>query len=121
MSRGWSIPPADATAHFARRLAVETDVSDMRKGPLPPTDAAGPRVREMIGGFEYWAREGLAVETAHGTTRPDVDPLTAPAASAAAADAQSTAEQSRSGRLCWAQVVSCSSTGVSAVPASVSW
>ncbi len=39
----------------------------------------GFRVREMIGGFEYWAREGLPVQTAHGTTRPDVDPLTAPA------------------------------------------
>jgi rhodanese-related sulfurtransferase len=33
-------------------------------------------VREMIGGFEYWAREGLAVETASGRTRRAVDPLT---------------------------------------------
>jgi rhodanese-related sulfurtransferase len=33
-------------------------------------------VREMIGGFEYWAREGLAVETATGRTRRAVDPLT---------------------------------------------
>jgi rhodanese-related sulfurtransferase len=33
-------------------------------------------VREMIGGFEYWAREGLAVETASGRTRRPVDPLT---------------------------------------------
>ncbi|MCZ2810804.1 rhodanese-like domain-containing protein [Modestobacter sp. VKM Ac-2979] len=39
----------------------------------------GHPVREMIGGFEYWAREGLPVETATGTTRPAVDPLTAPA------------------------------------------
>lgn len=39
----------------------------------------GYRVREMIGGFEYSAREGLPVETSQGTTRPDVDPLTAPA------------------------------------------
>ncbi|MFC5382719.1 rhodanese-like domain-containing protein [Aquipuribacter nitratireducens] len=33
-------------------------------------------VREMIGGYEYWAREGLAVETAGGRTRRAVDPLT---------------------------------------------
>jgi hypothetical protein len=30
----------------------------------------------MIGGFEYWAREGLAVETATDRTRRAVDPLT---------------------------------------------
>jgi len=141
MSLDWTTPPADAAAHFARRLAVETDVSDVHaamesgrpgfvlvdsrsgeswaQGHVPgavhlpgreladraaaeldpavpvvtycwgpgcngATRAAltlaqlGYRVREMLGGFEYWAREGLAVETAAGTTRPDVDPLTAP-------------------------------------------
>jgi rhodanese-related sulfurtransferase len=138
----WSTEPADAAAHFARRLAVETDVSDVHaalesgdpgfvlldsrsaeawaQGHVPgavhlpgreiPARAAteldrsvpvvtycwGPgcngatraalalallgfRVREMIGGFEYWAREGLPVETDEGLQRPDVDPLTAPA------------------------------------------
>jgi hypothetical protein len=30
----------------------------------------------MIGGFEYWAREGLAVETAAGWRTPVADPLT---------------------------------------------
>ncbi|KQY96316.1 hypothetical protein B5M43_011335 [Microbacterium sp. MEC084] len=35
-------------------------------------------VKEMIGGFEYWAREGLAVQTADGRTRRPIDPLTAP-------------------------------------------
>jgi rhodanese-related sulfurtransferase len=39
----------------------------------------GYRVKEMIGGFEYWAREGLPVETAEGVRRADVDRLTAPA------------------------------------------
>ena len=39
----------------------------------------GFRVREMLGGFEYWAREGLLVETTEGVHRPDVDLLTAPA------------------------------------------
>ena len=142
MSLDWSTPPADAAAHFARRLAVETDVSDVHaalesghagfvlldsrseeswaQGHVPgavhlpgreiagraaaeldpavpvvtycwgpgcngATRAAltlaqlGYRVREMIGGFEYWAREGLAVQTAAGVARPDVDLLTAPA------------------------------------------
>jgi rhodanese-related sulfurtransferase len=37
------------------------------------------RVRELIGGFEYWAREGLAVVTDDGRTRRPPDPLTAPA------------------------------------------
>ena len=142
MSLDWSTPPADVAVHFARRLAVETDVSDVHaalesgrpgfvlldsrspeswvQGHVPgavhlpgreiadraaaeldpavpvvtycwgpgcngATRAAlalallGFRVREMIGGFEYWAREGLAVETADGVSRPDVDLLTAPA------------------------------------------
>jgi rhodanese-related sulfurtransferase len=142
MSLDWTTLPADAAAHFARRLAVETDVSDVHaalesgrpgfvlvdsrseeswaQGHVPgavhlpgreiagraaaeldpavpvvtycwgpgcngATHAAltlarlGYRVREMIGGFEYWAREGLPVETADGVSRPEVDLLTAPA------------------------------------------
>lgn len=35
-------------------------------------------VKEMIGGIEYWIREGFRVETATGTTRRVRDPLTAP-------------------------------------------
>lgn len=134
--------PADAATHFARRLRMETDVSDVAvalrtasagfvlldsrsaeawaQGHVPgamhlpgreiadrapaeldrtvpvvtycwgpgcngATRAAlalaglGFRVREMLGGFEYWAREGLPVETPDGVHRPAVDPLTAPA------------------------------------------
>jgi rhodanese-related sulfurtransferase len=137
----WSTPPAEAAAHFARRLAVKTDVSDVAaslesgrpgfvlvdsrstqawaQGHVPgavhlpgreigdralieldrsvpvvtycwgpgcngATRAAltlaglGFRVREMIGGFEYWAREGLPVETDDGVRRAAPDPLTAP-------------------------------------------
>ncbi|MGF7236786.1 MAG: rhodanese-like domain-containing protein [Frankia sp.] len=37
---------------------------------------AGFPVREMIGGFEYWVREGFAVETAAGRFNPPPDPLT---------------------------------------------
>jgi rhodanese-related sulfurtransferase len=35
-------------------------------------------VQELIGGFEYWAREGLAVVTDTGRSRQAPDPLTAP-------------------------------------------
>jgi rhodanese-related sulfurtransferase len=45
------------------------------------------RVRELIGGFEYWAREGLAIETDAGRTRHAVDPLAAPASAPASAPA----------------------------------
>lgn len=36
----------------------------------------GYRVREMIGGFEYWVREGYPVEDHDGIHRRPVDPLT---------------------------------------------
>ena len=138
----WQTDPAEAAAHFAHRLAVETDVSDVHaalesgrpglvlldsrsarawaQGHVPgavhlpgreiPDRAAaeldrsvpvvtycwGPgcngatraalalallgfRVREMLGGFEYWAREGLPVETTRGVHRQAADPLTATA------------------------------------------
>ncbi|GGS43549.1 rhodanese-like domain-containing protein [Actinokineospora fastidiosa] len=139
--------PADAVAHFAARLAFETDVSDVHtdleagvpdlvvvdsrsreswdQGHVPgalhlptaeiaaragaevplssvvvtycwgpgcngATRAAhefakrGYRVKEMIGGFEYWAREGLPVERADGVARGAVDLLVAPAGMACA-------------------------------------
>lgn len=36
----------------------------------------GYPVREMIGGFEYWAREGYPVEDHDGIHRRPIDPLT---------------------------------------------
>ncbi|MEU2880854.1 rhodanese-like domain-containing protein [Streptomyces sp. NPDC007070] len=39
----------------------------------------GYRVKEMLGGFEYWVREGFAHETRQGVERRTADPLTAPA------------------------------------------
>jgi rhodanese-related sulfurtransferase len=36
----------------------------------------GYRVREMIGGIEYWIREGFPVETDRGLVRHAPDPLT---------------------------------------------
>ncbi|MBY8878299.1 rhodanese-like domain-containing protein [Actinacidiphila acidipaludis] len=38
----------------------------------------GYRVKEMLGGMEYWIREGFAYETHEGAARRDTDPLTAP-------------------------------------------
>ncbi|THV41626.1 rhodanese-like domain-containing protein [Glycomyces buryatensis] len=38
----------------------------------------GYQVKEMIGGMEYWIREGLPVATDAGTERRDADPLTVP-------------------------------------------
>ncbi|CAM5478112.1 Rhodanese-like domain-containing protein OS=Streptomyces tendae OX=1932 GN=GUR47_30070 PE=4 SV=1 [Streptomyces tendae] len=38
----------------------------------------GYRVKEMLGGFEYWVREGFEFETWQGTERPAADPLTVP-------------------------------------------
>ena len=38
----------------------------------------GFQVKEMLGGFEYWAREGFAYETWEGPARRAADPLTAP-------------------------------------------
>ncbi|MDG4663086.1 rhodanese-like domain-containing protein [Mycobacterium sp. 236(2023)] len=47
------------------------------KAALTLSDLGYRRVRELIGGFEYWAREGLSVVTAQGRTRRIADALTA--------------------------------------------
>jgi rhodanese-related sulfurtransferase len=39
----------------------------------------GYPVKEMIGGFEYWVREGFPTDTAHGRSTHPIDELTAPA------------------------------------------
>ena len=133
--------PREAAAFFARRLAFQTDVSDVRaalaggdagfvlidsrsraawdQGHIPgalhlPTaeiaarhadllDPAVPVVtycwgpgcngatraalafaragyatREMLGGVEYWVREGFPLRTAEGDVAAAADPLTAP-------------------------------------------
>jgi rhodanese-related sulfurtransferase len=44
----------------------------------------GRPVKEMLGGFEYWAREGLPVEGASGPIHRAADPLTAPVVDGAA-------------------------------------
>ena len=136
-------PAAEAIAHFAARLAVETDASDVHadleagvaglvvvdsrsaeawaQGHLPhavhlPTREIATRaadvvppgatvvtycwgpgcngatraalefarlgypVKEMLGGYEYWVREGWPVRTGQGVVRRPADELTSPVA-----------------------------------------
>ena len=47
------------------------------KAAFTLSDMGYRRVRELIGGFEYWAREGLSIVGAQGRTRRVVDELTA--------------------------------------------
>jgi len=96
-AEAWAQGHVPGAVHLpGREIAARIDELD-RSAPLvtycwgPGCNAAtraalwlaqrGFRVREMIGGFEYWAREGLPVETADGISRPTVDPLTTVAAS----------------------------------------
>lgn len=48
------------------------------RAALALTELGYTQVRELIGGYEYWVREGLAIETPTGRTRRPVDDLTAP-------------------------------------------
>jgi rhodanese-related sulfurtransferase len=48
------------------------------RGALTLTQLGYTNVKELIGGFEYWAREGLAVVADAGRSRRAPDPLTAP-------------------------------------------
>ncbi|MFE0025427.1 rhodanese-like domain-containing protein [Amycolatopsis sp. NPDC059021] len=43
----------------------------------------GYRVKEMIGGYEYWVREGFPVDSAGGRRKTDADPLAAPVSAVA--------------------------------------
>ena len=48
------------------------------RGALTLASLGYTQVRELIGGFEYWAREGLAVISDSGRSRQAPDRLTAP-------------------------------------------
>ena len=48
------------------------------RGALALAHLGYANVRELIGGFEYWVREGLAFVTDKGRTRRPTDLLTAP-------------------------------------------
>jgi rhodanese-related sulfurtransferase len=48
------------------------------RGALILANLGYTNVRELIGGFEYWAREGFAVVSDAGRSRQAPDPLAAP-------------------------------------------
>lgn len=82
------IPGSELTERAASELPdLDADIVVYCWGPgcngstraaLALTDMGYTRVRELIGGFEYWAREGLAIEGASGRSRRPVDELTGP-------------------------------------------
>ncbi|MFG2088808.1 MULTISPECIES: rhodanese-like domain-containing protein [unclassified Spirillospora] len=84
---GLHLPTTEIAGRAATRIPRDVTVVVHCWGPgcNGATKAAllfaelGFPVNEMIGGVEYWAREGLPVETAARTvTRRSPDPLTAP-------------------------------------------
>ena len=84
------LPTRRIAAEAASRIPAGTPVVVYCWGPgcNGATRAAlefallGHPVKEMLGGFEYWVREGFAYETWEGRESRPADPLTAPAADA---------------------------------------
>lgn len=80
------LPTADIPSRAASLIEPGTPVVTYCWGPgcNGATKAAlafaelGYEVKEMLGGIEYWIREGLPVATSVGVTSQLVDPLTAP-------------------------------------------
>lgn len=80
------MPTAEIVARAPREIPLDIPVVAYCWGPgcNGSTRAAlefaklGYQVKEMIGGFEYWAREGYPVEDDHGPVVRAKDPLTAP-------------------------------------------
>jgi len=80
------MPTAEIVERAASEIPFDTPVVVYCWGPgcNGSTKAAlqfsrlGYEVRELIGGFEYWAREGLAVVDDHGPIVRAIDELTGP-------------------------------------------
>jgi len=84
------IPNAELADRIAE-VAPDTDVAIVvycwgpgcngsTRGALILSELGYSNVRELIGGFEYWSREGLATVSDNGRGRLAVDRLTAPVA-----------------------------------------
>jgi len=83
------LPLADIKAGAAELPPVESDpqivvycwgpgCNGSTKAALALSLLGYNSVKEMIGGFEYWAREGFAIQSASGRSRRPIDDLTAP-------------------------------------------
>ncbi|GAA4251397.1 rhodanese-like domain-containing protein [Dactylosporangium darangshiense] len=80
------LPTADIAVRAAETIPAGSEVVTYCWGPgcNGATRAAlefaklGYRVREMLGGYEYWVREGLEFETSAGRESRPADELTAP-------------------------------------------
>ncbi|MCZ4536703.1 rhodanese-like domain-containing protein [Gordonia terrae] len=80
------MPTSQIAARAVDEIATSTPVVTYCWGPgcNGSTRAAlefaklGYRVKEMIGGYEYWAREGYPVENDHSRIIRSKDPLTVP-------------------------------------------
>jgi len=81
------LPTAEIADRPAGLIPLDTPVVTYCWGPgcNGATRAAlafarlGYQVKEMLGGYEYWVREGFPVQAASGITTRPADPLTAPA------------------------------------------
>ncbi len=81
------LPTAEIPEHAASLIPPHLPVVTYCWGPgcNGATKAAlafarlGYHVKEMLGGYEYWVREGFEVQTVTGLTTHPADPLTAPA------------------------------------------
>lgn len=81
------LPTAEIADRAAALIPAHADVVTYCWGPgcNGATRAAlalaerGYQVREMLGGVEYWVREGFPLRTPEGDVRTEADPLTAPA------------------------------------------
>lgn len=84
------LPTGEIASRATREIPAGTTVVTYCWGPgcNGATRAAlefaklGYPVKELIGGFEYWTREGFPHQSASGLHHPPVDPLTAPITSA---------------------------------------
>jgi rhodanese-related sulfurtransferase len=85
------LPTAEIAARAAALIPADAVVVTYCWGPAcnGATKAAlefarlGYRVKEMIGGYEYWVREGLTAESVTGPVSRPADDLTVPTGAAA--------------------------------------